>query len=336
MPTNDDDLARLKRASGVVVGEAGEHLGTCFLIRADLALTCVHVGEASPRVRVRFEGHSSEFEASEVGRDEDPIKGSRSDDALLLKLSSRPDSQPLPVSASRPAVGTRWTSYGYPAVAKHGVLLSGTVSDLDGKDSKGQPAMVLECPAAKDEYMHGLSGSPVVVDGKVIGHMRRIVARTKGDPAAAFGYLFATPASRIHALLSKYIAVNVVDTKRPTSGKGPERPVRTLTLRATNAGWRGPARKFELPIVRVGRASTADLKIEDDHVSKEHGVFRFDDKLYYQDTSRGGSTLKTMGKTEAIAFEQTVEVPLFASIELGESGVSIEVTAIGKGRRGDS
>ncbi len=319
----------IKAACGLVL-EGDRPLGSCFRIAERFALTCAHVPRHARHVDVRF--GDDVVPAAIVSTDDGA-------DAALLELAT----------ASRhylrmfgPGQRSTWRTFGYPAIAKAadgslvGHWFHGTITDTTGVDTARRPAMVLESPMIKDERVHGLSGSPVLVGGGAIGILKRILPRAPGEATAAFGFLYASSTVMVRSLLIQAGAGPPASTLGRTDATGPERPVRTVTLRQKTADLTCDSHRFELPAILVGRGRDNDFVVRHAKVSERHGMFSFrDDTLCYTDTSRGGSILISAAGPRLIGFEETVEVPLLGAIILGDSGVQIEVTSVGRAQRSD-
>jgi hypothetical protein len=82
-------------------------------------------------------------------------------------------------------------------------------------DDQGHRSIELDCDqaaAANGTPMHGFSGSPVVVDGLVVGHVKRFLSDCGDKFRPAFGKIYATPSASVYALLKQCHAVPASDS----------------------------------------------------------------------------------------------------------------------------
>lgn len=173
--------------------------GTAYLIHPDLAATCEHVvRDIDPSsLAINFAGRR--YAATVLWLDHDL-------DCAVLKLSE-------PVSGVKPFVlggECSWKAsfdcYGFPSIANGaGTTMSGIVSLPSARDDNGKAVLELtsfEVAAGMASPIHGFSGSPVLVNGIVVGHLKRILGDPNDQARAAFGKVYATPVSALHALLN--------------------------------------------------------------------------------------------------------------------------------------
>lgn len=190
---------RLKAACALL--EAGEARGTGFLVAPLYLLTCHHVVRAvvGERVVARFP-HGQQEAYIELC---DEVN-----DCALLRLTQAVapgEAQPLPLATAPAAKGGPWDGYGFPAVTgQAGLLLDGQIQDPSGLDPELRPAVVLRSTnITAGAWLHGFSGSPVVVDGAVVGQMRQIIADATGG--AQLAVLYACPAAILAGLLRQRV-----------------------------------------------------------------------------------------------------------------------------------
>lgn len=176
--------------------------GTGYLLTAELLATCSHVVPESPEggpIRVCLA--EGEYEGSVVARD-------AALDCALVRLQ-RPTrtTAPLPLGDGC-AVGEPFWSLGFPLTTEQSRLpLSGHVVAASWPDPGGAPAILLFSPqvaAGQGGLLQGFSGSPVLIAGVCVGHLKSIIpdpASADGRPYAQLGYLYACP-SRITAALA--------------------------------------------------------------------------------------------------------------------------------------
>ncbi|WP_041791781.1 AAA-like domain-containing protein [Stigmatella aurantiaca] len=210
-----DDLASLRSACVKVTCEDGT-VGTGYLIAPDKAVTCEHVVR-----RVKKDGHVSLsfFDGSVHAASVERVDASM--DVALLRLP--PDAPSVPplrlvgdVERHQP-----FELVGFPQLmgGQH-LLLSGRVHDPVGRDNRGASAIVLYSDmvaAGPGALMHGYSGSPVIVNGAVAGHLRRVLIDSAADRASAeMGLVFATPGREVLRFL-------LADAP-PAAAPGPAQP----------------------------------------------------------------------------------------------------------------
>lgn len=198
------DLEELKAACGLIV--AGTTKGTGYLIDRAHVATCAHV------VQGTVEGGTISVDFHGVGRDANVLKLDGVNDCAILRLHQPlAEVKPLRLNA-RCRWKAPWDGYGYPAIAKGaGIPLEGAVRDPAAHDDLGAPVLILACPevaAGMAAPIHGFSGSPVVVEGAVVGHLKRIIPDPGMDPTGsgrnprpAFGYVYATPSNAVLTLM---------------------------------------------------------------------------------------------------------------------------------------
>src|SRR5207253_2719200 len=67
--------------------------------------------------------------------------------------------------------------------------------------------------AGQGPPLGGFSGSPVIVDGLVAGHLKRVLSSKDRPGRPELGYLFATPGSEILRILGKTVEAAVTMNK---------------------------------------------------------------------------------------------------------------------------
>lgn len=187
--------------------QCGNERGTGFLVGDRQMVTCWHVvaqnqdkvaGE--PRIKVDIGGRTGVVATLALKLSSEEL------DVAVLELSEPVVGiKPLPI-VSGCHRDDRWIGCGYPMVAMKKeqipqisqIPLHGTVRQVIGHDSLGKPAMVLECvEAAGGTPMGGVSGSPVIVNGRVVGHVKRILEDPSAKGHPLFGFLYAVRGSDI-------------------------------------------------------------------------------------------------------------------------------------------
>lgn len=180
---------RLKAACALL--EAGGARGTGFLVSPQWLLTCYHVVRDAGAARVVAGFPHGQREATVELVDE-------GNDCALLRLTEAVapgDAHPLPLSTAFAPKGAAWDGYGFPAVTgQAGLLIDGQIQDPCGQDPRLRPAVVLRSAnITAGSWLSGFSGSPVVLDGAVIGQMRQIIPDAAGG--AQMAVLYACPAA---------------------------------------------------------------------------------------------------------------------------------------------
>jgi tetratricopeptide (TPR) repeat protein len=182
--------------------EAPGNTGTGYLVSANRIVTCYHVvAKATPgqEVTVTFSDRQpTKARFVEKHIDED------SDTAVLEWLTPFADLVPLRFGKA-PERKAIWDGYGYPKLsAGQGLPIDGTIDDLDGKDTRGKPAFILTAgkfEAGTGAPAYGYSGSPVTSNGRVIGHLKRIVEDPDYKGRVAYGTVYAARAEDFVRLL---------------------------------------------------------------------------------------------------------------------------------------
>ena len=195
------DLPTLKAACALLSlqGNGGSTRGTGYLVAPNLLATCAHVvrdAGLNGLVQVCLATHAL------VGR---VASWDLSADCALVEIPApdvddRPSVVPLGL-ASTCGRGDAWDAYGFPAITNHlGLLVQGDVQDSDGHSEHGASELVLYSRnVTAGALLQGFSGSPVLSGGKVIGHLKRVVAAM--DDGATLGIVYACPARALARLL---------------------------------------------------------------------------------------------------------------------------------------
>ena len=171
--------------------------GTGYLVSADQMVTCRHVVGDDRDVTVKLRGKEIPAKVERTSADLD---------LALLRLSAPISGvQPLDFAATCPA-DTRWKTYGYPSIAQGlAIPMQGYVAKPDGTDSLGQSSVVLYADMVQGnaQTVSGFSGSPVVVNGLVVGNIKRIVDSPERKGWPLYGLLWATPSADILKFLGR-------------------------------------------------------------------------------------------------------------------------------------
>jgi Trypsin-like peptidase domain len=172
-----NDATNWARACALIEfsGRDGElHSLTGYLASPDWVVTCAHDVESlgkGAEVDLRFfEGKKRRavLEAFDTERD-----------CAVLRVTKPLHSvRPLRLADNMPELDAKWWSYGFAAArGKYGTPRDGRVLMPDGLDRYGRPAIHLysdSVAAGAGGVVQGASGSPVIVDGCVVGHITRI------------------------------------------------------------------------------------------------------------------------------------------------------------------
>jgi tetratricopeptide (TPR) repeat protein len=182
----------LKAATCLI--ECAGKKGTGYLVSANRIVTCYHVvdqARAGDTAMVTFTDHKPTR-----ARVTDKIH-TDSDTAVLDWLE--PFADVLPLSFGRATIRKAlWDGYGYPKLTGgQGLPIDGTIDDLNGKDTRGKAAFILTAgkfEAGTGAPAYGFSGSPVTFNGRVIGHLKRIVEDPAQKGHVAYGTVYAARA----------------------------------------------------------------------------------------------------------------------------------------------
>ncbi len=188
--------------NAIALVKAGEARGTGYLLAPGIIVTCAHVvGHNSQGTQVGWE--IGEQQGDAIVEAVDAVA-----DCAVLRLAQPLDNaKPLPLAARGFKRGDTWEGYGYPALTNGaGHWLTGDVQETNGKDPSGRESVVLyarEIAAADGASPQGFSGSPVLVSGQVVGHLKRIIPNPKDydAPRAMMGTLYACPAEVVRQML---------------------------------------------------------------------------------------------------------------------------------------
>jgi len=177
-----------------VAGTFGKRRGTGYLVRPDRVATCEYVVRGATegtRLVLRFQ--SGERQATVEKLDAE-------NDCAILRLELPMASAPLPLGAACPK-DAPFVTYGFPqASAQGGQFLDGKVQDPQGKDRQRNPALVLSAPSApRGAPLKGYSGSPILIDGQVVGHLKPGIP--DADGGSTVGTLHDCPIRFVETLL---------------------------------------------------------------------------------------------------------------------------------------
>lgn len=200
---SENSLSKIKSACALIEMKLEDTVerGTGYLIAKDLMITCEHVvSHASDDTVINLTFGNGDISTAKL------IAKNVAIDCAVLRLAEAVDITPLRIVKNYLSneEEAKCKVYGFPANAgQTGIPLNGILKDSNGLDNLGRSSLQLSFPEAKDEQVHGFSGSPVILGEAVIGHLKRIIARRQelefGNSAtlAAYGILFATKAEEI-------------------------------------------------------------------------------------------------------------------------------------------
>lgn len=201
----ESDVERLKEACAWLKGSDGS-LGSGYLIAPQRVATAWHVvrnwgPDEWNEVTLGWDRHRATREARVIASDQ-------AADAAILELRGESPNRPLPVRIDA-CEDDDWRSFGFPLAAKRegrveGMPLRGSVRDPALADVNGVSRLALACEeaaAGNATSVQGWSGSPVLVDGGVVGHLVRFVPDTADKSRPAYGQLRACPADVVVRLL---------------------------------------------------------------------------------------------------------------------------------------
>ena len=173
--------------------------GTGFLVGPDTILTCAHClgskDNYSKDVSLYFsrwpEGQREVLSICEQINWEH--------DFAVLKLKDAKAERWL--SLTKAKKGADWSLYGHPkSVGKDGAVLGGKILDLNAR-AYGKPVLQLEVPPMNEsDSVQGASGSPILVEGQVVGMLtQQLLKRTPdtSEPQSSLSTVYALPSQRI-------------------------------------------------------------------------------------------------------------------------------------------
>ena len=217
MASSTNDSIDFNHASGRLEHD-GERLGTAWLFEPQLAMTCRHVvrgvsdGDQLSLTFPRLDDRDATVVA--VLR---VLRHAGADDIALLVLD-----RALPVKwcldfGPRPRRHDDFATFGFPNVAAGtAVGLTGRVTTPYVQDVGEKKLFQVTTAAAhheEHESTQGLSGSPIVVDGRVVGQVTEDIP--DGVDRVSFGILHVTPVAAIREAVEELIRDSEVDVDRP-------------------------------------------------------------------------------------------------------------------------
>jgi tetratricopeptide (TPR) repeat protein len=192
-----DNFERLKGASVRLVG--GGSTGTGYLVAPQRIATCEHVIKNWGEDR-----HQAFIGPEQTEREAYVLKHDPEADCAILAFDEPIDVEPLPLANSLERKAY-WEGYGYPSLAKGaGLDIDGVVRDPNTKDDRNRPSVLLSSEmvaAGTASPLRGFSGSPVTVDGAVVGHFKKHLGDPDDRGRAAYGVVYACPVDAVRQLL---------------------------------------------------------------------------------------------------------------------------------------
>lgn len=202
----DDEIQERLADNCVYLSSPDRSIGTGYVIARGYAATANHVVKAWVdnawyEVHVGMGRLRVVGQARIVARDVD-------NDAALLELTGADHVQPLPLS-DVPSHGEVWHGYGFPkavqvGAARTGLPMSGKVVHAKWFNGESRHRLLLSCNEASAGVgtpLHGYSGTPVTVNGALVGH----VLEQFGDPddrnRPAYGMVKACPIEVVRRLM---------------------------------------------------------------------------------------------------------------------------------------
>jgi len=200
----------------------GRTIGTGFLVRPDLVVTCVHVVEAAgacpgKRVRLAFHVGGEPAEAEVLPKGWQPEK----DVAFLRVVGVLPEgTHPATLGPAHGSNGHPYQALGYPADGP--ALARWPQAKIGGLvPVQGWPIRLLQVQGP--EVDRGLSGAPVldIVTGRVVGMITRYrdMRRPEEEDAPRVRYAYAIPAETVQALCPEPLELHPPEKPEEPSGE---------------------------------------------------------------------------------------------------------------------
>jgi DNA polymerase III delta prime subunit len=170
--------------------------GTGFLIAPDRVAMCNHTVEdlaIGDLVELGFYGGTGKIKGTLVARDPEG-------DAAVIAVPRIDGLRPFRL-VEEYAGRDAWEGYGFPDGAGRNLIpLSGTVDAPSAQYGESKEVMLLDCTKADGASVIGWSGSPVLVDGVVVGMVRGYCPDKHDRTMPAYRLLIAAPTRVIRAL----------------------------------------------------------------------------------------------------------------------------------------
>lgn len=155
---------------------ASEYFGTAWLLAPNVAITAGHVVADMRRKSLRANTFTLNFAGLTVDATIALADVDFTYDAAILSLVQADrvvGIHPLPVATFQEVQNTSWRAFGTADGHNAGLWLNGAVDAYSGRAFRHIRALQLECLKAKVRHLKGTSGAAVIVDGAVVGLVRR-------------------------------------------------------------------------------------------------------------------------------------------------------------------
>lgn len=201
--TEAPDELRLLRGTTMLL-RSGTLRGTAYVVDSSRLVTADHVVQKLGADEVTLQHESLPLATGCRARVCARDPGA---DVAVLKVAMNVELGHAVQMASECTENDEWNSFGFlQSACFAGIRLAGVVMDPRARDPRGRPAICLFSPqaaAGMGSPLHGLSGSPVLVRGRLIGHLGSVLP-DPGDPTrAANGFLYAVPTASIQVVLGR-------------------------------------------------------------------------------------------------------------------------------------
>lgn len=197
--------------------------GTCYFLSKNVVATCFHVIESVFNVAdntLKPDSCQIKFYQTFVDEKDDYAEKIRihkttvktlldvdqkNDIAILELTEAMHDAEPVILLRHNTVPeNADWDSRGFPVINENGIPLSGKIKSLAILDVNDQQRLELQEGKILDKPLGGISGSPVFVDGKVVGH---ITSNAVGeDGSNLLGLIYAVSGLYIRRLADKFVA----------------------------------------------------------------------------------------------------------------------------------
>jgi tetratricopeptide (TPR) repeat protein len=205
---NFDVLKMLKAACARLESPIG--VGTGYLVDDRHVATCEHVVQnLAPGAAVKARFGDDLGALSVVTK---VLRVDKATDSALLELAAPLlGVVPLPLAEWSPPRAD-WMAYGFPAFAdKMGVVLSGALMDPNAAVPGNMRGMAMYSPmlgAHPPKSVGGFSGSPVLIDGSIVGHLSSVLGVDGALQQPHLGYTYTAPIRGVLALLGRSVATS--------------------------------------------------------------------------------------------------------------------------------
>ncbi len=186
--------------------QVGEERGTAFLVARDIVLTSLHVlaHVDGPDFELYPEpAELSFFDGPKVSAVPIPGLVDPVGDWIALRCASPIEADFLTLDVTV-ASHDAWTAFGYATPrATDGMVFDGKIADADARFRSVEAIQLFseQAAAGGGAPVAGLSGAPVMVDGRVVGLVRATLKDALGDDRRNLaGTLYACPVDTVAAL----------------------------------------------------------------------------------------------------------------------------------------